>query len=116
MEEFERIHIDGVFIIAVNIVRPTINVVDTFKKIIKEEINCGHLNLIIDLRRCEYIDSTFLGAIIVAAKMLINLGHKLKIVKTGSVGEYIFTQGNSSRILDKYSTREEAIKSFNGDI
>jgi hypothetical protein len=52
----------------------------------------------------------------VASKKLIDIGHKLKVVKPGIVEEYIFTHTDYRKIFDKYKTREEAIKSFEEDI
>ncbi len=61
MEAFEKIFVDGVFVIAVNLTRSTINEANEFRETIEEEINSGHTNLVIDLSKCDYIDSTFFG-------------------------------------------------------
>ncbi len=116
MEDFEKIYVDGVFVIEVNLNRSTINEAITFKKMVVEEINSGCTKLVIDLSKCIYIDSAFFGAIIVASKMLINIGYKLKVVEPGIAGEYLFTYTNTLKVFDKYKTREEAIKSFDEDI
>ena len=116
MEDFEKTDVDGVFVIEVNLNRSTINEAITFRKMLAEEINSGHTKLVIDLTKCVFIDSTFFGAIIMASKMLINLGCKLKVVEPGIAGEYLFTYTNTVKVFDKYKTREEAIKSFEEDI
>ena len=116
MEDFEIIYVDGVFVIAVNLTRPTINEAIAFRKIVEGEINSGRTKLVIDLSKCDFIDSTFFGAIIVGAKMLIDLGYKLKVVKQTIVEEFIFTHAYTSRVFDIYKTREDAIKSFEEDI
>ena len=116
MEDFEIIYVDGVFVIAVNLTRPTINEASAFRRIVVGEINSGHTKLVIDLSKCDLIDSSFFGAIIVGAKMLIDLGCKLKVVEPTIVGEYIFTYSDYRKVFDKYKTREEAIKSFEEDI
>jgi len=116
LEDFEKINVDGVIVIAVNITRASINEAITFRKIVKEDINSGHTKLVIDLSKCDYIDSTFFGAIIVASRMLIDIGFKLKVVKPAPGGEHIFTYTNYAKVFDKYKTREDAIKSFEEDI
>ena len=116
MEAFDKIYVDGVFVIVVNLIRSTLNEAIAFRKIAEEEINSGHTKLVIDLSKCDYIDSTFFGAIIVASRMLIDLGTKLKVVKPSIVEEYIFTHTNYLKVFDKYKTREDAIKSFEEDI
>ena len=116
MEDFEIIYVDGVFVIEVNLNRSTINEAIAFRKMLAEGINSGHTKLVIDLSECDYIDSTFFGAIIVASRILIDLGYKLKVVEPGIAGEYLFTYTNTIKVFDKYKTREEAIKSFDEDI
>ena len=116
MEDFEKIYVDGVFVIVVNLIRSTLKEAIAFRKIAEEEINSGHTKLVIDLSKCDYIDSTFFGAIIVASRMLIDIGFKLKVVKPALGGEHIFTYTNTVKVFDKYKTREEAIKSFEEDI
>ena len=112
MENFEKIYVGGVFVIVVNLIRATINEAIAFRKLVVEEINSGQTQLVIDLSNCDYIDSTFFGAIIVASKMLIDIGCKLKVVKPAIVGEYIFIHTNTHKLFDKYNTRDDAIKSF----
>jgi len=116
LEDFEIIYVDGVFVIEVNLIRLTINEAIAFRRIVVEEINSGHTKLVIDLSNCDYIDSTFFGAIVLASKMLIDLGCKLKVVEPTIVGEYIFTDTDYRKVFDKYKTREEAFKSFEEDI
>ena len=116
MEDFEIIYVDGVIVIAVNLIRSTINEAKPFRKIVVGEINSGHTKLVIDLSKCDYIDSTFFGAIVVGAKMLIGLDFKLKVVEPTIVGDYIFTYSDYRKVFDKYETREEAILSFEEDI
>jgi anti-anti-sigma factor len=116
LEDFEKIYVDGVYVIAVNLTRATINEAITFRKMVKEDINSGQTKLVIDLSMCDYVDSTFFGAIIVASRMLIDIGFKLKVVKPAPGGEHIFTYTNYVKVFDKYKTREDAIKSFKEDI
>ncbi len=116
MEDFEKIYVDGVFVIAVNLIRLTVNEAIAFRKIVVEEISSGHTKLVIDLSKCDYMDSSFFGAIVLASKMLIDLDFKLKIVEPFTTGEDIYTYTDYRKVFDKYKTREEAIKSFEEDI
>jgi anti-anti-sigma factor len=115
LEDFEKIYIDGVFVIAVNLPRSTINEAFTFRKIVEEELNSGHTKLVIDLSKCDYIDSTFLGAIIMALNMINDIGGKLRLVKPFNPKESIFITTNTLGLFDVYKTREAAIKSFESD-
>jgi anti-sigma B factor antagonist/stage II sporulation protein AA (anti-sigma F factor antagonist) len=116
LEAFEKIYVDGVFVIVVNCTRSTILEAIAFRKKVEEEINSGHTKLVIDLSKCDYIDSTFFGAIIWALGELSNKGKNLKVVKPATKGEYIFSTTHTLSLFDLYKTREEAIKSFEEDI
>ena len=115
LEYFKKINVDGVFVIEVNLTRSTLNEAIAFRKIVEEEINSGHTNLIIDLSNCDYIDSTFFGAIMMALEMMKDKGYKLKVVKPVKPEEDIFILTNTLRLFDLYKTREDAIKSFDSD-
>ncbi len=112
MENFEKINVDDVSVIDVNLTRSTLNEAIEFRKIVEEEINSGHTNLVIDLSKCGYIDSTFFGAIIMAREMMKDIGDKLRVVKPVKPKEDIFMLTNTLRLFDLYKTREDAIKSF----
>jgi anti-anti-sigma factor len=115
MEDFEKIKVDDVFVIAVNLTRSTINEAIAFRKLVEEEINFDHTNLVIDLSKCNYIDSTFFGAIVMALRMMKDKGYKLRVVKPVNPKEDKFITSNILRLFDPFNTREEAIKSFEGD-
>ena len=115
MEAFEKIYIDGVYVIAVHLTHSTLKEANEFRKIIEEEINSDHTNLVIDLSRCEYIDSTFFGGIIWALGEVSDKGKKLKVVKQAISKEDIFTITNTLSLFELYKTREDAIKSFERD-
>jgi anti-anti-sigma factor len=116
LDAFEKIYIDGVYVIAVNISRSTIKEAYEFRKVIEEEISSGHTNLVIDLSKCDNIDSTFFGGIIWAYGKLSNIGKKLKIVKYDNPKEDIFMTTKTFELFDLFETREDAIKSFMGNI
>lgn len=116
MEAFEKIFVDGVFVVAVNLTHSTIIEANEFRQTIEEEINSDHTNLVIDLSKCDYIDSTFFGGIIWASNVLSDKGKKLKVVKQAISKEDIFTITNTLSVFDLYKTREDAIKSFEEDI
>ena len=116
MENIDKIYVNDVVVLAVNLTRAILNEAIPFRKLVEEEINTGHTKLVIDLSECDYIDSTFFGVIVHISKKLIDLGYKLKVVKPAIVGEYIFIHTNTHKLFDKYNTREDAIKSFKEDI
>jgi anti-sigma B factor antagonist/stage II sporulation protein AA (anti-sigma F factor antagonist) len=116
LENIEKIYVDDILVLAVNLTRAILNEAIPFRKLVEAEINSGHTKLVIDLNDCDYIDSTFFGVIVKVSRMLIDIGYKLKVVKPAIVGEYIFIHTNTHGLFDKYNTREDAIRSFEEDI
>ena len=112
MDDFEQIYTDGVYVIAVNLTRSPINEAVAFRKIVKEEIESGHTNLVIDLSKCDYIDSTFFGAIMIALEMMNDIGEKLNVVEPVNRRESIFLTTNTLGVFDLFTTREDAVESF----
>ena len=99
MEDFEKIYVDGVIVLAVNLTRSTVNEANAFRKIAEEEINSGHTKLVIDLSKCDYMDSSFFGTIVLASKMLNQIGFKLKVVKPAIAEEDIFTHTDRKSVV-----------------
>jgi anti-sigma B factor antagonist len=112
VDDFEKIFVEDVVVIEVKVTRSTLLIAKEFRKIIEEEIGSGHNRLVIDLRKCEIIDSTFFGVIIMALQKLTNAGGKLKVVEPVNPTEDIFTITNTLNVFDLYKTREDAVKSF----
>lgn len=115
MKVFDKIYIDGVFVIVVNCSRSTILEANKFRELIKDEIYSHHNRLVIDLSNCNYIDSTFFGAIMMTLELIRNKGYKLKIVKPAISGESIFATTHTLSLFELFKTREEAIISFKKD-
>ena len=66
----------SILIEVIDLERATLMDVEEFKKILHQDIETGWRKIIIDLTECEYIDSTFLGAIVISFKHITGLGGK----------------------------------------
>lgn len=111
MDAFEKIYENGIYIIVVNLSRSTIRDAYEFRKVLEEEINAGHTDLIIDLSKCDHLDSTFFGGLIWTLNKMLDVGKKLKIVKPCNPKEDIFQTTNTISLFDIYKTKEEALRS-----
>jgi anti-anti-sigma factor len=79
MEFIKEIH-NNILIEIVNLERATLKEAEQFKLILVKDIEEGNKNIIVDLNNCEFIDSTFLGALVVSLKKTTALGGDLKLV------------------------------------
>jgi len=112
LENFEQINTDGVFVIVAHLIYLTFIEAKEFNGIINEQVINGHKRLVIDLSKCEHIDSTFLGEIFKSFKKVTKLGGALRIVMPDNSKVDIFILTNTLGVFDLYKTREDAIKSF----
>lgn len=112
MNGIEKINVNDVVILAVQLSHSTMLETKKFRKLIEEEVNLGHGKLIIDLNKCEHIDSTFLGGIMMALQKFNDSGGKMKIVEPANPKEDIFDVTKTHELFDMYKTRDEALNSF----
>ena len=82
-------------------------------KILDAYINRGQGNIILDMEELEYLDSSTLAALIRAQKKAKNLGGEIKLLKLEGEPRKVFGVSGFLTIFDTFSSREEALKSFN---
>ena len=111
LEDFELLTVKGVRFIIVNLSRATTKEAQILKSIIEEEIIIGVRKLVIDISQCEFIDSTFIGSLVVEQKRMKEKGGKIMLIYPVKLDENLFHVTNTLRIFEIYQTREEAIES-----
>lgn len=113
MEDFSKEIFDGGKIaINVNLTRATIHEARELKKVLEEEIVFKHKKLVLDLSQCEFIDSTFIGAIVYEHKKMIERGGILNVVEPLDLNKDLFLVTRTLESLNLYKTKEEAIDGF----
>jgi anti-anti-sigma factor len=113
MKDFEKQLIDDILIEKVNLIRATLLEAGVMKKRLFENIQLNNKNIIVDVSKCTFIDSTFLGALIVSLKRAQVAGGDIKIVITSSsTTEGILNITGFLRVFENYTSVEDAIKSF----
>jgi anti-anti-sigma factor len=102
----------NVLLEVVNLTRATLKEAEEFKQILTEDIESGWRKIVIDLAECEFIDSTFLGALVVSLKKVTALGGDLRLIGFQPAVHSMFELTRMYRVFEAFKTREEAIKSF----
>jgi anti-anti-sigma factor len=111
--DFIKENYGEVIVQVVDLTRATMREADEFKRVLGEDIEKGYKKLIVDLSVCEFIDSTFLGALVVSLKKITNLGGDLRLVGFQPAVHSMFELTRMNRVFDSYKSKEEAVKSFN---
>ncbi len=111
--EFTKEIIEDVVIEKVGLIRATLKEAEGFKETLTEDIQSGWRKIVVDLSQCEFIDSTFLGALVVSLKKVTVLGGDLRLVGFQPSVHSMFELTRMYRVFEAYKTIDEAVSSFN---
>jgi anti-anti-sigma factor len=111
-EDFSRDIVGDVLIESVNFSRATFKEAGMFKDRLVYDILRNNLKIVIDLSQCEYIDSTFLGALVVVLKKMTERGGEIKYVIPQPSALYLFKITGLYGVLNLYKSKEEALQGF----
>jgi anti-anti-sigma factor len=102
----------SILVEVVDLDRATLLDAEEFKKILFQDIQAGWGKIIVDLTECEFIDSTFLGAIVISLKKITELGGKLRLVGIQPEVQTLFQLTKINRIFEIFENREDALQSY----
>ena len=105
-----------VIIYRVNLLKVTVIEATELKNLLDEQITIGHSKVVIDLSQCTYLDTTFIGVLVVTHKKLLAIGGELKIVSPLNPAKRLFHLSGISKVLNIFEAAEDAVKSFNNRI
>jgi anti-anti-sigma factor len=112
MNNFQFRHHCGYLIASIQMQKATFQEAIEFKSLIDDEIENGFYNIIISLNDCEFIDSTFVGVLVVIWKKVRAKGGTLKLVKLGKFNHSVLHLTGAIEIFEKFDSIEEALASF----
>lgn len=115
MEIFERQIANGYVIETVNLSEATVSEAMKFKKILDLDIELGFNSIIVDLTRCNSLDSAFIGVLVVILKKMIKLNGSLKIVKPGLFTTSLLTLTGTLELFEMFESIDEAINSYSNN-
>lgn len=112
MEDFEKKIEKDVVIEVVNLSRATWKEAIQFKAILEEDVEKKFRKLVVDISQCEFLDSTFLGTLVLAKRSINKIGGELKIVEPPSVFKVLREKTSTLQVFDSYKSLADAVDSF----
>ena len=112
LEDFTRETNGDVLIEKVNFSRATFKEAQEFKDRLVYDILTNNLKIIVDLSSCEYIDSTFLGALVVVLKKMAERSGEIRYVIPQPSALYLFKITGLYGVLNLYLNKTEALENF----
>jgi len=110
--EFFREEKEDVIVISVNLKRATLVEAEEFKQVLVNDIQRGFKKIVVDLSTCEFIDSTFLGSLVVSLKKLTGLGGDLRLVGFQPAVHSMFELTRMYRVFESFKSADDAVQSF----
>lgn len=112
--KFEYKKIDHAAIVKVNIKGATLTDAQDFKHHLQQIYESGNYNIIVDCSEVNYMDSSFLVALVIYLKRCISQGGDLKIVRSNEDKPVwnMFEIARMNNIFNIFYSCEEAAKSI----
>jgi len=85
----------------------------TIKEMVRQEIEKGKVNLVVNLDKVSYIDSSGIGVLISSLSNLKKVGGGLKLANVYASVRKVFELTKLTGFFDIYDSVENAISSFN---
>ncbi len=108
--EFEKN--DKAIIVKITAKRATIEFSGSFKDALLKKIDMGEINFVVDLSKVGFVDSSFLGTLVIGLKKTKIKNGALKICELQPPVRAMFELARLYRIFDIYDTLEEAVSSY----
>ncbi len=112
MIDFEKQLSGEVVIEKVNLLRATTVEASIMKKRLFDNIHLSKKKIIVDISRCDFVDSSFLGALVISLKRTRETGGNIKIVTGSSIVKETLHITGFLRVFENYSSVEDALKSY----
>jgi anti-anti-sigma factor len=103
---------NDIFIVDVNFPRTSIYLANDFKEVIFGAIENGEKFIIVDFSKCEFVDSTFLGVLVVSYKKLIPVGGNIHLVVSNQNILANLDMTRMTKIFKVFPSIEEARNGF----
>ena len=103
---------EDILVQVVDLTRATLREAEEFKFTLSKSIEQGYRKIVVDLSLCEFIDSTFLGALVVSLKKVTTMGGDLRLVGFHPAVHSMMELTRMHRVFESFSTKEDAINSY----
>ncbi len=108
---FSQEEIKDIVIRHVHLSRATKDHAEDFKKFLLKDIEKQN-KIIVDLNKCEFIDSTFISTLVTALKAVNQVGGNLKIVAIQSEVRSVLELTGMVKVFEIFNNVKNALDSF----
>ena len=115
MEDFVIEKRQDITIIRVEIPRATLQHAEIFKSLVFNEITSGSRKIVMDISKVSFMDSTFLGAIVINLKRVTSIGGDMRLILCNCEDTIVWSMFQATRmnkVFRVFNTLEDAVQSY----
>ncbi len=112
MLDFEKKYLGDIVVVIVNISRATVKEAQNFRDLIDEELKKKKVKMIIDLSECEFLDSIFIGVLVITLKKITRMEGELRLVEPKSIAHSTLAATGTINQFNTYHTQKDALVNF----
>src|SRR3984893_17090714 len=86
--------------------------VSRFREQLQKQIDSGHRNIVLNMEQVDYIDSTGLGALVMAYTSMQRANGKIKLLNLSRRGIELLVMTKLTTIFEVFDDEQSAINSF----
>ncbi len=109
---FTREQYSDVVVELIDLSRATLNEAEHLKGALMKDIMEGFLKFVVDLKHCEFMDSTFLSTLVTTLKHLHSKGGNLKLSSVNKDIQSLLELTGTIKVFEIFDTKLKAVKSF----
>lgn len=101
-----------ILIVTINLSRATIRESDDFKSLLLSYIEKGTNHIVIDFSSCDFVDSSFLGVLVLVLRRVTSTGGDVHLVGFKPAVRSMFELTRMHKVFELFDNIEDAVKSF----
>lgn len=110
---FSRTMIGDITVVKVELVEASLNQSEDFKDFLIESSTESHPKMVVDLGNVLYMDSSFIGALVVGLKKVLSKNGEIALANISEDVMALFEITRMDQVFKIYKSTEEAVNSLN---
>lgn len=108
--DYKKELIDDVVLVSINLSEASLNQSDDFKKFLYDVTDVTPPKLVLDMAQIEYMDSSFIGALVAGLKNVLSKGGEMALININNDVMALFELTRLDKVFKICANKEEAIQ------